>query len=563
MGARDFFQLIVFVGGLCITTPIVGWYIARIYDDKNPLRIQGLRVLEQLIHQLCGIDPNQPMHWKRYALSVILLSILGGGAVFLIQVLQGRLPFNPQKMPGIEFFLALNTAVSFVTNTNWQAYSGETSMGYFTQMTALTVQNFLSAATGIAVVAAFARGFSRKSSMSIGNYWSDLIKAVVYILLPLSFVLALILVEQGTPQTLRRNEFVTTLEGRAQTIPLGPAASQIAIKQLGTNGGGFFNANSAHPFENPTPLTNFLEIFAIFLIPAALTWAFGKRIGSTRQGWVLFGAMMILFCAGLAVSLIGENGFNAVLNVQAPMEGKEVRFGAAGSALFATVTTAASCGAVNCMHESLSPLSHLVTMFNMMAGEVIFGGVGSGLYGMILYAIMAVFIAGLMVGRTPEYLGKKIEAFEVKMSVIGIVASSAILLVLAAIAVSTKAGTISLSAQGVPGLNEIVYAFTSAANNNGSAFGGLNANTPFYNVATAIAMIVGRFATMLAVLAIAGSLAAKKSKPASEGTFPTDGLLFLSLLIGTVVIVGALNFFPVLSIGPILEHLLMLSGKGM
>jgi K+-transporting ATPase ATPase A chain len=563
MDTHDFFQLIVFVGALCVTTPLLGWYIARIYDDKKPLRLPGFHVLERTIYRLCRIDPEQPMHWKSYAWAVILFSGFGMVAVLILQLIQHHLPLNPQHLTGVPFFLAFNTAVSFITNTNWQAYAGETTMGYLTQMAALAVQNFLSAATGIAVVAALARGFSRKSSRSIGNFWSDLTKAVVYILIPISFVIALIIVEQGTPQTLKQYATATTLEGQEQIIPLGPAASQIAIKQLGTNGGGFFNANSAHPFENPTPFSNFLEIFAIFLIPAALTWAFGKMIGSTRQGWVLFGAMMVLFCAGLTVSLIGENGFNPVLNVNAPMEGKELRFGTTGAALFATVTTAASCGAVNCMHESLSPLSHLVTMFNMMVGEVIFGGVGSGLYGMVLYAIMAVFIAGLMVGRTPEYLGKKIDAFEVKMSVIGILASSVILLILAAIAISTKVGTSSLAAQGAPGLNEIIYAFASASNNNGSAFGSLSANTPFYNVATAIAMIVGRFTTMLAVLAIAGSLAVKKIKPASEGTFPTDGLLFLSLLIGTVVIVGALNFFPVLSIGPILEHLLMLSGKGM
>ncbi|MDD5672798.1 MAG: potassium-transporting ATPase subunit KdpA, partial [Chitinivibrionales bacterium] len=474
-----------------------------------------------------------------------------------------RLPFNPQHFPKVEFFLAFNTAISFMTNTNWQAYSGETTMAYLTQMAALAVQNFLSAATAVAVVAALARGFSRKSSQSIGNFWSDLTKATLYILLPLSFVFALVLVSQGTPQTQKPYATATTLEGQEQVIPLGPVASQIAIKQLGTNGGGFFNANSAHPFENPTPLSNFLEIFAIFLIPGALTWAFGKMIGSTRQGWVLFGAMMVLFCAGLTGALIGEHGFNAVLNVHAPLEGQELRFGATGSALFATATTAASCGAVNCMHESLSPLSHLVTMFNMMVGEVIFGGVGSGLYGMVLYAIMTVFIAGLMVGRTPEYLGKKIDSYEVKMSVIGILGSSVILLILAAIAISVKAGTSSLSVQGCPGLNEIIYAFASVSNNNGSAFGGLNANTPFYNLITAIAMLFGRFTTLLAVLAVAGSLAAKKIKPASEGTFPTDGFLFLTLLIGTVVIVGALNFFPVLSIGPILEHVLMISGKGM
>ena len=563
MDTHDFFQLIVFVGALCITTPLLGWYIARIYDDKNPLRLPGFHSLERVIYRLCRIDPDQPMHWKTYAGAVLVFSGFGVAMVFLVQLLQRHLPLNIQHFPGVEVILALSTAVSFMTNTNWQAYAGETTMAYLTQMAALAVQNFLSPATAIAVVAALARGFSRKSSRSIGNFWSDLTKAVIYILLPLSFIFALILVEQGTPQTLKQYATATTLEGQEQIIPLGPAASQIAIKQLGTNGGGFFNANSAHPFENPTPLSNFFELFAIFLIPAALTWAFGKMIGSTRQGWALFFAMMILFCAGLLVSLLGENGFNPVLNVNAPLEGKELRFGTTGSALFATVTTAASCGAVNCMHESLSPLSHLATMFNMMVGEVIFGGVGSGLYGMVLYAIMAVFIAGLMVGRTPEYLGKKIDAFEVKMSVIGILGSSVILLMLAAIAISVKAGISSLSTQGCAGLSEIIYAFASVSNNNGSAFGGLNANTPFYNVMTAIAEIGGRFTTLLAVLAIAGSLAMKKIKPASEGTFPTDGLLFLCLLIGTVVIVGALNFFPVLSIGPILEHLLMMSGKGM
>jgi potassium-transporting ATPase potassium-binding subunit len=563
MDTHDFFQLIVFIGALCITTPLLGWYIARIYDDKNPLRLPGFHSLERVIYRLCRIAPDQPMHWKTYAGAILVFSGLGVAVVFLVQLLQRHLPLNTQHIPGVEAILALSTAVSFMTNTNWQAYAGETTMGYLTQMAALTVQNFLSAATAIAVVAALARGFSRKSSRSIGNFWSDLTKAVVYILIPISFVIALILAQQGTPQTLKQYATAKTLEGQEQIIPLGPAASQIAIKQLGTNGGGFFNANSAHPFENPTPFSNFLEIFAIFLIPAALTWAFGKMIGSTRQGWVLFSAMMILFCAGLSVSLIGENGFNPVLNVNAPMEGKELRFGTTGSALFATATTAASCGAVNCMHESLSPLSHLVTMFNMMVGEVIFGGVGSGLYGMVLYAIMAVFIAGLMVGRTPEYLGKKIDTFEIKMSVIGILGSSVILLILAAIAISVKAGISSLSTQGCAGLSEIIYAFASTSNNNGSAFGGLNANTPFYNIMTAIAEIGGRFTTLLAVLAIAGSLAMKKIKPASEGTFPTDGLLFLCLLIGTVVIVGALNFFPVLSIGPILEHLLMISGKGM
>ncbi len=563
MESNELLQIVLFVGLLCVSTPLLGWYIARLYDESKPLRLPVLHEIEQGIYRICGIDPSEPMNWKTYAWTVILISGVGVAAAFLLQTLQHRLPLNPQHFNGVDFFLAFNTAVSFVTNTNWQAYSGETTMAYFTQMAALCVQNFLSAATAIAVVAALARGFSRKSSRSIGNFWSDSTKAVVYILLPLSIVFAFILVQQGSPQTFKPYAKATTMEGTEQIIPLGPAASQIAIKQLGTNGGGFFNANSAHPFENPTPLSNFLEILAIFLIPAALAWAFGTMVGSTRHGWVLFGAMMVLFLAGLSVSLIGENGYNPVLNVNAPMEGKELRFGTAGSALFATATTAASCGAVNCMHESLSPLSHLVTIANMMTGEVIFGGVGSGLYGMVLYAIMTVFIAGLMVGRTPEYLGKKIDAFDVKMSVIGILGSSVILMITAAIAISVKAGTSSLSAQGPLGLNEIIYAFASVSNNNGSAFGGLNANTVFYNVITAFAMLFGRFTTLFAVLAMAGSLAAKKIKPASEGTFPTDGFLFLFLLIGTVVIVGALNFFPVLSIGPVLEHLLMISGKGL
>jgi K+-transporting ATPase ATPase A chain len=476
---------------------------------------------------------------------------------------QNSLFANPENIKSISPLLALNTAVSFMSNTNWQAYAGETTLSYLSQMVGLTVQNFLSAATAIAVVVALARGFVRQSAAMIGNVWTDLVKGTIYILLPLSCAMTIVLIEQGVVQTFSPYINATTLDGVLQKIPLGPAASQIATKMIGVNGGGFFNANSAHPFENPTPVTNFIEILAIFLIPAALTFAFGKLIGSKKQGWILFLAMMIIFSTGLGGALIAEHQYNPVLNVSECLEGKEVRFGVTGSVLFSTVTTAASCGAVNCMHESLSPLAGLVALFNMMIGEVAFGGVGSGLYGMILYAIIAVFIAGLMVGRTPEYLGKKIESFEIKMAVIGILASPMMLLLFAAIACSIKAGTSSVSAQGIIGLNEILYGFASTSNNNGSAFGGLNSATPFFLITTTIAMLFGRFATMIAVLAIAGRLVFKKVQPISNGTFPTDGPLFLILLIGTVLIVGALNFFPVLSIGPILQHFLMVTGKGL
>jgi K+-transporting ATPase ATPase A chain len=493
----------------------------------------------------------------------LLFNLLGGILTFLILTVQNVLIANPEQMKNVPSLLAFNTAVSFMTNTNWQAYAGETTLSHFTQMFVLSVQNFLSVATAIAVVLVLARGFIRQTTATIGNVWSDLTKSTLYILLPLSVLIALILMQQGVVQNFSPYTHATTLEGMQQIIPSGPVASQEAIKMLGTNGGGFFNANSAHPFENPTPLTNFIEILAIFLIPAALTYAFGKLIGATKQGWVLFLAMMIIFCIGLGFALYAEHMYNPFLNVSGCMEGKEVRFGINGSVLFSMTTTAASCGAVNCMHESLSPISGLIAMFNMMTGEVIFGGVGSGFYGMVLYAIVAVFIAGLMVGRTPEYLGKKIDAFEIKMSVIGILASPMILLLFAAVASSTKAGSASLTAQGIIGLNEILYGFASVANNNGSAFGSLNASTPFYLVITSIAMLAGRFATMIVVMAISGKLAMKKMQPISSGTFPTGGILFLTLLIGTVLIVGALNFFPVLSIGPILEHLLMMSGKGL
>jgi K+-transporting ATPase ATPase A chain len=562
MMSRDYLQIGLFLLLIIAFTPLLGTYIARIFSERKPLRPFLIIHLENFIYQMCQINPFQEMSWKTYTLAVVIFHAFGLGLLLVVQMVQQYMPLNPQNLPGVPFLLAFNTAISFITNTNWQAYAGETTMSYFTQMFGLTVQNFLSAASAIAVVMAFIRGFSRQSTQSIGNFWSDLVKSTLYILLPLSVILSIVLVQQGVVQSFSPYIDTVTIEGQKQTIPLGPAASQIAIKQLGTNGGGFFNANSAHPFENPTPLSNFLEILVIFLIPAALTYTFGKMTGSTKQGWVLFGAMLTIFLCVLSASLFAEYQYNPLLNIAGSMEGKEVRFGIAGSSLFSVVTTAASCGAVNCWHESLSPVGGLVTMFNMMLGEIVFGGVGSGLYGMLLYAIITVFIAGLMVGRTPEYLGKKIHSFEVKLSVIGILASSVLVLILAAIACSTKAGTASVISQGLVGFNEILYAFSSAANNNGSAFGGLGANNLFYNLTTAIAMLLGRFTTLIAALAIAGSLAAKKSTPPSSGTFPTGGMLFLVLLVGTILIVGALNFFPVLSLGPIIEHLLMLLGKG-
>ncbi len=562
MRFHDYAQIGLLILLLITVTPLLGYYIARIFDEKKPLKPFLLSSLEKSIYKFSWINPAEEMCWKKYAFSVIMFHAFGLILLIAIQMLQKFLPLNPQLLPGVPFILALNTAVSFITNTNWQAYAGETTMSYFTQMCGLAVQNFVSSASGIAVVIALIRGFANQTRMSIGNFWSDLVKCTVYILLPLSILLSIILVEQGVVQSFLPFVKSVTMEGQQQTIPLGPAASQIAIKVLGTNGGGFFNANSAHPFENPTPLTNFLEIWALLVISAALTYAFGRMIGSTKQGWVLFTVMLIIFLTALSASLYAEYLHNPLLNISGSMEGKEVRFGISPSSLFSVSTTLTSCGAVNCIHESLSPIGGLIAMFNIMLGEIVFGGVGSGLYGMLLYAIMAVFIAGLMVGRTPEYLGKKIDAFEVKMAVIGILTTSVLILVFAAIGCSIKAGTGSVTSQGCVGLNEILYAFSSASANNGSAFGGLSANTPFYNLALAFVMILGRFSTLIPVLAIAGSLAAKKIRPPSSGTFPTDGALFIILLIGTIFIVGALNFFPVLCLGPIIEHLLMLFGKG-
>jgi K+-transporting ATPase ATPase A chain len=562
MAAGDYALTGAFFGLLLVFCPLFGTYIARVFDTAKPFHIWGISSMERALYRACGIDPLESMSWKRYAGALLAFSGMGIVAVLAIELLQNRLPLNPRHLGAVPLLTAINTAVSFVTNTDWQAYAGETTMSTLTQMTFLAVQNFVGAAAAIAVVAALARGIAQRNSRSIGNFWSDLVKSVLYILLPLSIIMATILIGQGSVQTLSPPITAAALDGHAQVIPVGPVASQVAIKHLGTSGGGYYNANSAHPFENPTPFTNLLEIFAMFLIPGALAFAFGRLIGSPKHGRTLFIAMLAIFCAGLAISLKAENADNPVLHTHGSLEGKELRFGLAGAALFSTATTATSCGAVNCRHESLAPLTACVAMFNIMMGEVIFGGAGSGLYSMVLYAIIAVFIAGLMVGRSPEYMGKAIESSEVKMCMIGILASPVVMLLLAAVACSVRPGADALGARGVGGLNELLYNIASVANNNGSAFGGMNAAAPFYTVTTSLAMLVGRFVTLLAVLNIAGTLAARKIRPVSSGTFPTHGALFLILLVATIVIVGALSFFPALSIGPILQHLLMLSGKG-
>ena len=562
MHVNDWLQIIVYLGLLTALTPPLGAFMARVLSGQKSFLSFLLMPVEKVIYRLSGINPETEMNWKEYCGALLIFNGLGFITVFLLQILQGRLPLNPQHLPAVTWPLAVNTAVSFMTNTNWQAYAGETTLSYLVQMAGLTVQNFLSAATGIAVFAALARGLSRISTKTIGNFWTDLVRSTLYILLPLSIVLAIILAGQGVVQTFSPYMTAKTLEGRPQTIPLGPAASQIAIKQLGTNGGGFFNANSAHPFENPTPLSNFLEMLSLLLIPAALTFTFGKMIGAKRQGWVLFIVMAVLFAGGLSLSLYAEHARNPVLGASGSLEGKELRFGVTNSVIWSTATTAASNGSVNAMHESLSPLAGMVAMFNLMVGEVIFGGVGSGMYGMIAYVILAVFIAGLMVGRTPEYLGKKIDSFEVKMSVIAVLLSSIVVLFFTAAACLTRAGLSGLSTSGTHGFGEILYAFSSMANNNGSAFAGLNANTFFYDLIGAAAMLLGRYSVIIPMLAVAGHLSSKKTVPPSAGTFPTDGAMFAVLLIGTVIIIGALNFFPALSLGPILEHFLLVAGRG-
>jgi K+-transporting ATPase ATPase A chain len=541
-------------------TPLLGNFIFKVFTSQRHILKPSLGWLERLTYKVCSIDPNEENNWKSYLFNLLLFNFIGFLFLFLIQFLQSHLPLNPAKLPDVSWHSAFNTAVSFMTNTNWQGYAGETTMSFLVQMIGLTVQNFVSAATGIAVLLALIRGLSRKTTDQLGNFWVDLTRSTIYVLLPLAIIFSLVLAGQGVIQNFHSYQSVQTLAGKTQVIPMGPVASQIAIKQLGTNGGGFFNANSAHPFENPTPFSNFLEMLAILLIPSSLTFTYGKMTGSIRHGWTLFTAMFILFMAGLCVSLYAEYHGNPLFGNHALMEGKETRFGISNSILWSTSTTAASNGSINAMHDSLSPLAGMVAMLNIMLGEVIFGGVGAGLYGMVIFIILTVFIAGLMVGRTPEYLGKKIEAFEVQMTLIAILAPSMMILLFTALASVYSPGLSSLNNSGPHGFSEILYAFSSAAGNNGSAFAGLNANTVFYNLMLGIVMLVGRFGVIIPVLAIAGSQARKKFTPVSSGTFRTDTWLFITLLIGIILIVGGLTFFPALSLGPIVEHLLLTKG---
>jgi len=565
--------IVVFFLLLLVSVKPFGLYIANVMEGRPiwPLRF-GAR-FEGLIYRLCGIDPAAQMGWKKYTVALIVFNAIGALAVYALQRLQVWLPFNPQQLPNVSPDSSFNTAVSFVTNTNWQGYSGEATMSYLTQMAGLAVQNFMSAASGIVVAIALIRGFARHSASTIGNVWADLTRSTLYILMPLSVVLALLLVGQGVVQNFSAYKDVTTIETtQKQTLPMGPMASQEAIKELGTNGGGFANANSSHPYENPTAISNFLEMFAILLIPMALTYTFGHMAGDTRQGWAVFAAMAILFVPLLVTTVHSEQQGNPLLarlgvdqtaSATQPggnMEGKESRFGIAASGLFATITTVTSCGAVNSMHDSFTPLGGFVPLFNMQLGEVVFGGVGTGLYSMLIFAIVGVFIAGLMIGRTPEYLGKKIEAFEIKMSSIAILVMPFIVLTGTAVAVSVAAGKAGVANPGAHGFSEILYAFSSAGNNNGSAFAGLSANTPFYNIALGLVMWLGRYWPIVAVLAIAGSLAAKKRVPVTAGTMLTYGPTFVILLVGTVLLVGALTFVPALALGPIVEHLTLRGG---
>jgi K+-transporting ATPase ATPase A chain len=592
------FQIALYLGVLLALAKPMGYYMMRIYEGKLPVFVRWMEPVENFFYRLCGVDSKQEMRWTQYSMGVLWFSLLGVLAVYAFQRLQGMLPLNPQGFGAVTPDSSFNTALSFVTNTNWQGYVGESTMSYLTQMGGLTVQNFFSAATGMAVVIALIRGFARHTVDTIGNFWVDMTRSTLYILLPMSTLLALALVGQGVVQNFSAYQTVPTMEtttydnpkmdaagnpvkdaagnpvtekvaSKEQSIAMGPVASQEAIKQLGTNGGGFFNANSAHPFENPTPFANLLAMLAMFIIPAGLCYTFGSMVGDTRQGWAILASMTILFVGFLAVAEYAEQqgnpaftalGVDQSLSATQPggnMEGKETRFGIVNSALFATITTGASCGAVNAMHDSFTPLGGLVPMAQIQLGEVIFGGVGSGLYGMLVYAVIAVFLAGLMIGRTPDYLGKKIEAFDIKMASLVILIPPLIILGGTAIAVMLDVGKSSIFNPGAHGFSEVLYAFSSAVGNNGSAFAGISANTPFYNSALGFAVWFGRFWLMIPVLALAGSLAAKKRMPVSVGSMATHTPLFVWLLIGTVLLVGALNFVPALALGPVIEHLNM------
>jgi K+-transporting ATPase ATPase A chain len=600
MTASGLLQLVLYVVVLVALVRPLGGFMAKVYQGERTWLSPAIAPLERLVYQVAGVDPAREQDWKRYTLAVLVFNLAGVAVVYLLQRLQGVLPLNPQAFGAATPDSALNTAVSFATNTNWQGYGGETTMSYLTQMLGLGVQNFVSAASGMAVLVALIRGFARRETTSIGNFWVDLTRGTLYVLLPLSTLLAVALVGQGVvqsfapyrqvslvePMTIRvpvTDASGATINGpadrpdlrdeqvREQTLPLGPAASQVAIKQLGTNGGGFFNVNSAHPFENPTPLSNFLQMLAILLIPAALCYTFGRMVNDTRQGWAVLAAMLVIFVplaiGGYAAEQAGNPRLDAALVDQQAspdhpggnMEGKEARFGIASSALWAAATTAASNGSVNSMHGSFTPLGGLVPMWLMQLGEVVFGGVGSGLYGMLMFAIVAVFIAGLMVGRTPEYLGKKIEAFEVKMASLVLLIPCFVVLLGTAVASFVPEAAAKVGNPGAHGFSEILYAFSSAGNNNGSAFGGLSANNPFYNFALGVAMWISRYGLMIPVLAIAGSLAAKRTVATTSGTLPTHTPLFITLLVGVVLLVGALTFVPALALGPVIEHLQMIN----
>lgn len=594
------FMLLAFLGAVVLCVKPLGCYITDVMEGRPNFAVRAGIGAEGHLYRLCGIDPAEEMSWKQYAIAMLLFNVFGAVIIYALQRLQMFLPLNPQKFAAVSPDSSFNTAVSFITNTNWQGYSGESTMGYLVQMTGLAVQNFLSAATGIVVAIALIRGFARHTVKTIGNFWVDITRSTLYILLPISVVLALMLVSQGVIQNFDGYQDATTVEKityqtpkndadgnplkdaagnpvtepattQTQTLPMGPIASQEAIKELGTNGGGFLNANSAHPYENPTPLSNILEMLAIFAIPFALTYTFGRMVGDTRQGWVILAAMLILFVSLVMVAyyserhgnpLVAKQGIDQVASAMQPggnMEGKETRFGIAASALFAAVTTATSCGAVNSMHDSMTPLGGFVPLFLIQLGEVAPGGVGTGMYSILMFAILGVFIAGLMIGRTPEYIGKKIEALEMKLASVFILTTPFVVLIGTAVAVSTVAGKAGVANPGAHGFSEILYAFSSAANNNGSAFGGISANTVFYNVATGLAMFIARFWPIVAALAIAGSLAAKKRVPVTDGTMPTHGPLFVALLIGSILLIGVLTYVPALALGPVVEHFRMLA----
>jgi K+-transporting ATPase ATPase A chain len=591
MNPNELFQLFLFFGLLIGLTPVLGGYMARVFKGERTLLHPVLQPIENLCYRLTGVTAAEEMSWSRYFFAVLIFNVAGLGSLMALQMTQAWLPLNPQHLPNVPWALALNTAISFITNTNWQAYMGESTMSYLTQMSGLAVHNFLSAATGIAVLVAFARGLRRASAKTLGSFWVDLTRGTLYVLLPLAVGLALVLVSQGVVQNFKpyasaklvesyttqvqktdaNGQPVVGADGKLvmvdqkvdeQTIPTGPAASQIAIKQLGTNGGGFFGQNSAHPFENPTPFTNFLEVLGLVIVAASLVYTFGVLVGDKRHAWCLFAVMLVLFLGCFSLAWWAEAQPNPVMQTSAAnMEGKEQRIGVMNSVLFAVATTGTSCGAVNAMHDSFTPLAGLAPMWNMMLGCIVFGGVGAGLYGMLMHVLITVFIAGLMIGRTPEYLGKKIQAWEAVWAVVAIMVPNILVLAGSAIACTQPAGLAGLNNQGPHGMSEILYAYASASNNNGSAFAGLSANTNFYNLTLGLAMFLGRFAPAFAVLAIAGGFARKKTLPPSPGTFPTNGMAFAVVLLGVILIIGALTFFPALCLGPIVEHGLMLQGR--